>query len=107
MISLGFAIMSSRPNVSKGVVSREDIENRRGNLLFFGNFYNMSLDDYTFGMERLMMDAEYLYGSMIRDVYYLGVVLERKYKFLRYSYDVFGIGLLISVLSFIAAVILA
>lgn len=105
MISLAFAILSSRPNVTEGVVSIEDIENKKGNLLFFGNFHNMSLEDYTFGMEKLMMDAEYLYGSMIRDVYYLGTVLEKKYKYIRYSYDVFGIGLLISVISFIIAII--
>lgn len=105
MISLAFAILSSRPNVTEGVVSREDIENKKGNLLFFGNFHNMSLEDYTFGMEKLMMDAEYLYGSMIRDIYYLGTVLEKKYKYIRYSYDVFGIGILISVISFIIAII--
>ncbi len=106
MVSLAFAILSSRPNVTSGFVSREDIENKRGNLLFFGNFHNMSLEDYTYGMEKLMMDAEYLYGSMIRDVYYLGTVLEKKYKYIRYSYDVFGIGLLISVISFIVAIII-
>lgn len=106
MVSLAFAILSSRPNVTQGVVSREDIENKRGNLLFFGNFHNMSIEDYTYGMEKLMMDAEYLYGSMIRDVYYLGTVLEKKYKYIRYSYDVFGLGLLISVISFVVAIII-
>lgn len=106
MVSLAFAILSSRPNVTGGVVSRDDIENKRGNLLFFGNFHNMSIEDYTYGMEKLMMDAEYLYGSMIRDVYYLGTVLEKKYKYIRYSYDVFGLGLLISVISFVVAIII-
>lgn len=97
------AVISTRPKVTEGRVSREDIAERKGNLLFFGNFHNMPLDDYEMGMKELMTDADYLYGSMIRDVYFLGKVLERKYRFLRYSYDVFAIGLALAVAAFVAA----
>lgn len=95
-----FAILATRPNISRGTFTREDIENKQVNLLFFGNFYNMQLPDYDWAMKEMMNDKEYLYGSMIKDIYYLGVVLARKYKFLRISYNIFMYGLVAAILAF-------
>ncbi|MBE2278768.1 MAG: hypothetical protein IAE91_00105, partial [Ignavibacteriaceae bacterium] len=106
LVATIFAVLSTRPKINNGFVSKEDIENKRGNLLFFGNFFKMSPEDYEFGVKNLMNNADYLYGSLIRDLYYLGVVLERKYRFLRISYDVFITGLVISVVTFVLAFIL-
>jgi hypothetical protein len=73
------------------------------NLLFFGNFYRMNLPEYIAGMRSVMADRDYLYGSLIIDVYSQGVVLGRKYRLLRISYNVFMFGLIASVLAFIIA----
>ncbi len=54
-------------------------------------------------MKEMMNDSDYLYGSMVKDIYYLGVVLARKYKLLRISYNIFMIGLIIAVIAFIIA----
>jgi hypothetical protein len=54
-------------------------------------------------MGELLKDREYIYGSMIKDVYFLGVVLARKYRLLRWAYNVFMYGLIISVLAFAIA----
>ena len=98
-----FAVLATRPNVSKGRFSREDIENKKTNLLFFGNFHEMGVDEYEWAMKEMMKDGDYLYGSMIRDIYFLGVVLARKYRLLRISYNVFMFGLIISTIGFIVA----
>jgi predicted metal-dependent HD superfamily phosphohydrolase len=100
-----FAILATRPKVTSGVFSREDIEKKRANLLFFGNFYKMKLEEYEWGMKEIMKDKEFLYTNMIRDIYYLGAVLGRKYKLLRISYNIFMYGVIIAVLAFAAAVI--
>ncbi len=100
-----FAILATRPKVTSGMFTREDIEKKRANLLFFGNFYKMQLDEYEWGMKEIMKDKEFLYTNMIRDIYYLGAVLGRKYKLLRISYNIFMYGMVISVLAFAAAVI--
>lgn len=100
------AVLSTKPKVTQGQISREDIENRQGNLLFFGNFFRMSLEDYEWGMNELMKDREYLYHNLIQDLYFLGLVLEKKYKFLRWAYTVFLYGLIVSVVSFITAVVI-
>lgn len=95
-----FAILATRPNISRGTFTREDIENKQVNLLFFGNFYNMQLPDYDWAMKEMMNDKDYLFGSMIKDIYFLGVVLARKYKFLRISYNIFMYGLVAAILAF-------
>ncbi|HYG03538.1 MAG TPA: Pycsar system effector family protein [Chryseosolibacter sp.] len=98
-----FAILATRPNVSSGRFTREDIQNKRTNLLFFGNFHSMKIEDYEWSMKEMMKDADYLYGSLIKDIYYLGIVLGRKYKFLRIAYNIFMFGFVISIISFIVA----
>ncbi len=98
-----FAVLATRPKVTALHLSREDIQKRRGNLLFFGNFMNMSVDDYEWGMQELMNDREYLYNNLIRDIYYLGLVLGKKYRYLSLAYNFFMYGLILSVVSYIIA----
>jgi predicted metal-dependent HD superfamily phosphohydrolase len=95
-----FAILATRPNITSGTFTKEDIQNKKTNLLFFGNFHNMTLPDYDWAMEEMLKDRDYMYGSMVKDIYFLGVVLAKKYKFLRISYNIFMYGLIISMLSF-------
>ena len=98
-----FAILSTRPKVTKGIFTREDIEDKKVNLLFFGNFYKMPLLEYQWAMNEMMKDKEYLYNSMIKDLYFLGVVLEKKYRLLRVAYNFFMIGIILSVIAFVIA----
>jgi Family of unknown function (DUF5706) len=98
-----FAILATRPTIPEGFFSKKDIDEKRVNLLFFGNFYRMPLADYHEGMKKIMEDKEFLYGSLIMDGYAQGVVLGKKYRLLRISYNVFMYGLIISVLAFIIA----
>lgn len=97
------SILATRPNVTKGKFKPEDITNKKANLLFFGNFHKMSLQDYRWGMMEMLKDADYLYGSMIKDIYYLGCVLGKKYRLLRLSYTIFMFGFVISILAFVVA----
>jgi len=41
-----------------------------------------------------------LYSSMTKDLYFLGKVLDRKYKILRLTYTVFMVGIITSVIAF-------
>ncbi len=106
LVTIVFAILATRPNVSSGLFTRDDIENRRTNLLFFGNFHKMRLEDYEWGMQEMLNDGDYLYRSLIRDIYFLGAVLGKKYRMLRTAYTIFMFGLVISVLSFILSVVI-
>ena len=103
VITIIFAILSTRPKVTSGVFTREDIENKKINLLFFGNFYKMPLEEYDWAMNEMMKDRDYLYSNMIKDLYYLGLVLQRKYNLLRIAYNFFMIGIIITVVAFVIA----
>lgn len=105
VVTIIYSVLATRPNVNKGRFTKDDIDHKKTNLLFFGNFHKMSLEEYTWGMKELMKDNDYLYGSMIQDIYYQGVVLGRKYKQLRIAYNIFMFGLVISVLAFLIAVL--
>ena len=98
-----FAVLSTRPKITNLHLTREDVQNRRGNLLFFGNFLGMSVNDYEWGMQELMNDRDYLYNNLIRDIYYLGQVLGKKYRYLSLAYNFFMYGLILSVISYIIA----
>jgi len=101
--ALTFAILSLRPNISHGLFTRDDIENQRTNLLFFGNFHRMKREDYHWGMNKLMESSNFLYSNLIDDIYFLGVVLARKYKLLRVSYNIFMVGMIIVVIAYIVS----
>jgi predicted metal-dependent HD superfamily phosphohydrolase len=101
-----FGILATRPNVSGGTFTKEDIASKKANLLFFGNFHNMSLDDYNWGMTEMLNDKYYMNNSMIKDAYFLGVVLAKKYKYLRIAYNIFMYGLILAMLAFVVAFLL-
>ncbi|MFD2584275.1 Pycsar system effector family protein [Pedobacter vanadiisoli] len=97
------SILSTRPSIPKGEFTQEDMDKKKVNLLFFGNFYKMSLPSYTEGMIKVMNDKDFLYGTLITDVYSQGVVLGRKYKLIRLAYNIFMFGLIAAVLAFVIA----
>jgi hypothetical protein len=101
LTAIVMAILATRPNIAEGKFTREDILNKKTNLLFFGNFHNMALKDYEWGMREMMKDYDYLYGSMIKDIYFLGKVLAKKYKFIRLSYTIFMFGFVASIVTFL------
>ena len=103
LITMFFAIMATRPKVSSAPYSREKFLSNKINLLFFGNFYKIPLEEFEWGMEKLREDRDLLYGSLSKDLYFLGSVLAKKYKFLQYAYAVFMAGLIISTVAFILA----
>jgi predicted metal-dependent HD superfamily phosphohydrolase len=98
-----FAILATRPSVNQGRFTEEDIRGKKTNLLFFGNFHRMKLEEYQWAMNEMLKDREYLYNSMIKDIYFLGVVLAKKYRYLRISYTIFMWGLIIAVIAFAIA----
>ncbi|APZ46212.1 phosphohydrolase [Polaribacter reichenbachii] len=100
VVSMVLSILATRPNVTQGKFTKEDVANKKVNLLFFGNFHQMKLEEFEWGIQEMMNDKEYLYGSLTKDLYFLGLVLNRKYNLLRTTYTVFMIGIIVSVIAF-------
>jgi predicted metal-dependent HD superfamily phosphohydrolase len=104
VVTMVFSILATRPSVPSGRFTVQEVENKSTNLLFFGNFYRMGLPEYRAGVEKMMEDREYLYGSLIKDIYAQGVVLGRKYRLLRIAYNVFMFGIVAAVFAFVIAI---
>lgn len=103
MASLIFAVLSARPKVTKLNPPGQQPADAKQNLVFFGNFVHLDLDQYEAAMDELFQDTSLLYGNMVRDLYHLGKVLDKKYRFLSISYNIFMVGFIATVTSFIIA----
>lgn len=100
VISIVLSVLATRPNVTSGKFSKQDVDDKKVNLLFFGNFHKMSLTEFEWAMNEMLQDKEYMYSSMTKDLYFLGLVLQRKYSILRLTYTIFMIGIIVSVAAF-------
>lgn len=98
--SVILSIVATQPNVTRGEFTKEDVKDKKVNLLFFGNFHKMGLGEFEWAIGEMLKDKDYIYSSLSKDLYFLGKVLSKKYRILRITYAIFMIGILVSVLAF-------
>lgn len=98
--SMVLSILATRPNITSGEFTKEDVAQKKVNLTFFGNFHKMKLDEFEWAIGELLKDKNYVYNSLTKDLYFLGKVLDRKYRILRTTYTVFMIGIIVSVIAY-------
>ena len=98
--SMILSIIATRPNITSGEFTKEDVKNKEVNLTFFGNFHKMKLEDFEWAINELLQDKDYVYKALTKDLYFLGKVLDRKYRILRVTYTIFMTGMIISVIAF-------
>jgi len=101
LISIVFSILAARPRISTQRITLEDLANSKGNILFFGNFANLSPDHFQEGMLELMQDRQVMYETMIDNIYGIGMVLKKKFALLKIAYTSFMLALIMGVFSFI------
>ncbi|MBK9336070.1 MAG: hypothetical protein IPM98_05595 [Lewinellaceae bacterium] len=97
--SLIFAVLSSRPRVTTLL----PVSGQPPSPVFFGNFVHLTLDQFEAATDTMLRDGRLLFGNMARDLYYLGLVLDKKYRLLTYSYTVFMMGFVATVGAFVGA----
>ena len=105
LLTIVFAVLATRPVITMGRFSREDILSKNTNLLFFGNFHKMPLEEYEWGMNQVMKDKDLLYSNLTHDIYYMGRVLGRKYHLLRLCYNIFMFGIILSSFAYFVALV--
>ncbi|MFK7935724.1 MAG: Pycsar system effector family protein [Saprospiraceae bacterium] len=101
LASLIFAVLSSRPKVTSINEDKREMSEIQRNVIFFGNFVNLSMEQYETAMDAVLRDGELMYGNMTRDLYFLGKVLDKKYRYLSFSYNIFMVGFVASVAAYI------
>lgn len=76
------------------------------NILFFGAFSHLPEDKFIDAIMDILRNEEATYRAMARDLYQNGVVLQRKkYYYLTRAYQVFMVGLVVTVVVFVAQLI--
>jgi hypothetical protein len=103
VISIFISIAVTRPHITSNLFSKDKAVNQKANILFFGNFHKMTLDDFEIEIGGMMRDKEDIYMSLTKDLYFLGIVLWHKYSILRTAYTFFIIGIVITIISFVIA----
>lgn len=78
------------------------------NMLFFGAFSKVSEDEFAAQLLAQNLESqEKVYRTMMRDIYQMGIVLERKkYRYLGLAYRVFLIGLSLTFVTYLIEQIL-
>lgn len=95
LIAITFAVLATRPEPRHG-------DTKTANLLYFGNFRDMEEKEYSDQLTDLIYKGDDLYRSIATDTFHLGKSIIRKHSLLRKSFDVFLVGIILSVLAFIA-----
>jgi len=95
-----FAVLATRPKIHPGFFTKEQVERKTVNLLFYGSFYKMKYNDYEKAMLDMMKDSEFLYTTMIKDIYWQGRVMGRKFRLLHFSYNIFMYGIAVAVVAY-------
>ncbi|MDX1939551.1 MAG: DUF5706 domain-containing protein [Saprospiraceae bacterium] len=101
LTSMIFATLATRPIRMRGYTKQEQIEKGESNLFFFGNFYSMTFKEYQEGMQYVVSNESNLDNSIMRDLFFLGKSLGKKYNQLRICYNIFMFGMVFTVLIFV------
>jgi len=71
-----------------------------GNLLFFGGFSELSQDEYITILSSELQSNQSAHELLMKDIYQIGKVLQKKYRNLRLSYAILASGVLVSMVAF-------
>jgi hypothetical protein len=102
MISLAFAVIASRPRLNRRPITLEQVRRNEGNVLFFGQFMSMSLDEFQESMRLLLQDRAMAQDNLSRQLYFMGEALLAKYSRLHTAYVVFLASMGVAVALFVA-----
>lgn len=99
--SLLFAVRSAIPRITRHPLTGLAPEERRRKLLFFGNFTQLDPEQYAEEMSALLEKGEWLQEAMHQDIYFMGKVLDQKFRMVSLAYILFLTGFLGAVVSFL------
>lgn len=94
LCSIYFAVLATRPELKHGARSVN-------NVMFYGNFHQMTENDYINTMSEIMNQGDKVYETIAKDTYYLGKTINCKFLLLRRSFTTFLFGLIASVIGFV------
>jgi hypothetical protein len=100
LLVITFAILATKPSISTTPAKKiADMD-----LLFFGDYTSLSLDNYKMAMKDLVNNEANLQEQLVSNIYAQGIVLKYKYKLLKIAYLIFMIGFPVVMLSYLIVI---
>lgn len=91
------AVYSTMPKYEGKQEGAMKAKNPSFNVIFFGDFTHLEYPEFERELEKVINDHDLVYEALAKDLYALGRVLhDKKYRFIRYSYLTFMVGLVTS-----------
>lgn len=105
LVTIIVSLIATNPTISP-IKKRNSLpEDRPIDLLFFGYYSQLSLEEYRKKLRKLLSNDEDLYTSLINNIYAQGQVLARKYRLLKFAYQFFMIGFSVVVITVVIALL--
>ena len=98
LISIIYSVLAIMPDNKKKQLTEQALKTGEMNPLHFGNYLNMSSDSYENSMMEMSEDMDFPHRSMLKEIYHVGTLLERKRKFLKYSLTIMSVGICLSLI---------
>lgn len=104
-VSLIFATIAVTP--SSELVSNSDLtdDDTAGQMFMYTHYVKMKPLQFEKNFDKMMKKSGLIYGSMARDLYQFGKVIVRKYQLLKIAYTTFTVGLIITIVLFLFAIL--
>lgn len=90
MTCIVLALLVTRPRMP---AKSPDPDSPQFNWMFFGHFAHANLEQFQKNILELANNPQHLHEAMVSDIYWMGQSLSAKYRYLRYCYFVFSIGM--------------
>ena len=101
LLTITFALLCTRPNVKPLSKKPQSDDFQKIDLLFFGDYTQLSVEDYKTAMKEMMANDVQLHDKMIENIYAQGTIIKKKYRLLKIAYTIFIIGFPIAVVSYL------
>ena len=89
------AILAARPTIVR------DTNNKKySSALFFANYANQTIENYIDQIKEITGSNDEIYKNLTIDMYNLGQVLNKKYKYLYWAYSLFMVGIIACVVAY-------
>jgi len=85
IVLAAYAVMPKVPLTLKDE-KRNNTKNPNFNLLFFGDFQHITYEDFSKKIEDALNDHSRTYELAIKEIYTLGIFLQKKYFFVKLAY---------------------
>jgi len=99
------AVQAAKPKIM-GKTAPSAVKSK-SSMLFFGETSTYTLDEYLVEIDRILPSKAEIHEHMGISLYYQGIVLNKKYNLLRHAYNVFILGLIIGIVTFMVFMISA